>query len=56
VIEYDPRPPFASGSPDQASASTLRLAARMLLGDAPFHTMRRVVGHLVGQRRRKALP
>jgi len=34
-IEYDPQPPFDSGSPDKASASTLRLAVRMLLGDRP---------------------
>ncbi len=34
-IEYDPQPPFDSGSPDKASASTLRLALRILLGDRP---------------------
>jgi hypothetical protein len=34
-IEYDPEPPFDSGSPDKASASTLRLALRILLGDRP---------------------
>jgi hypothetical protein len=35
VIEYEPRPPFASGSPTKADASTLRLALRILLGDRP---------------------
>jgi hypothetical protein len=33
TIEYDPEPPFASGSPAKASASTLRLALKVLLGD-----------------------
>jgi transcriptional regulator GlxA family with amidase domain len=37
-IEYDPQPPFDSGSPDKAGASTLRLATRMLLGDTPLRT------------------
>jgi transcriptional regulator GlxA family with amidase domain len=36
LIEYDPQPPFDSGSPDKAAAGTLRLAFRMLLGDRPF--------------------
>lgn len=53
LIEYDPRPPFDSGTPAAASASTLRLAARMALGDAPFATIRRVVGHLLTARRRR---
>ena len=35
VIEYDPQPPFRSGSPDKADAGTLRLAFRLLLGDRP---------------------
>jgi cyclohexyl-isocyanide hydratase len=35
VIEYDPQPPFSSGSPTKANASTLRLAFRLLLGDRP---------------------
>ncbi len=42
VIEYDPQPPFASGSPDKADASTLRLALRVLLGDRPMQMMRRM--------------
>ena len=36
LIEYDPEPPFDSGSPEKAAAGTLRLAFRMLLGDRPF--------------------
>jgi len=39
AIEYDPQPPFDAGSPDKASASTLRLASRMLLGDRPLATV-----------------
>ena len=36
AIEYDPQPPFDSGSPANASASTLRLAMKVLLGDRPL--------------------
>jgi transcriptional regulator GlxA family with amidase domain len=36
VIEYDPQPPFDTGSPSKADASTLRLALRVVLGDRPF--------------------
>jgi len=35
VIEYDPQPPFETGSPTKTDASTLRLALRVLLGDHP---------------------
>ena len=42
LIEYDPQPPFDSGSPDKAAAGTLRLAFRMLLGDRPFQMAARV--------------
>jgi transcriptional regulator GlxA family with amidase domain len=56
AIEYDPQPPFDEGSPDKASASTLRLASRMLLGDAPLKTMagysRRIMGDRVRRLRR----
>lgn len=38
-IEYDPQPPYQAGSPDKASASTLRLAMRMLMGDRPVQMM-----------------
>jgi transcriptional regulator GlxA family with amidase domain len=50
LIEYDPQPPFAMGSPDSTSASTLRLALRMLLGDRPFEFARRVARHAVAAR------
>ena len=42
VIEYDPQPPFDTGSPDKADASTLRLALRVLLGDRPFRMAARI--------------
>jgi transcriptional regulator GlxA family with amidase domain len=32
IIEYDPEPPFDSGSPAKASAQTRRLAKRIMLG------------------------
>jgi transcriptional regulator GlxA family with amidase domain len=46
-IEYDPQPPFASGSPEKADASTLRLAMRLLLGDRPVHSAGRYARHFV---------
>jgi transcriptional regulator GlxA family with amidase domain len=42
AIEYDPQPPFQSGSPAKADASTLRLALRVLMGDRPFRMARRI--------------
>jgi transcriptional regulator GlxA family with amidase domain len=42
AIEYDPQPPFESGSPTKADASTLRLALRVLLGDRPFQAAARL--------------
>jgi transcriptional regulator GlxA family with amidase domain len=42
VIEYDPEPPFDSGSPTKADASTLRLALRVLLGDRPVQMASRL--------------
>jgi transcriptional regulator GlxA family with amidase domain len=44
VIEYDPQPPFASGAPEKADASTLRLGLRILLGDRPFRMAARING------------
>ena len=41
-IEYDPQPPFDTGSPDKADASTLRLALRVLLGDRPLQMAARI--------------
>jgi transcriptional regulator GlxA family with amidase domain len=48
-IEYDPQPPFDSGSPDKASASTLRLAMRMLIGDKPAELLA-IPAHVVRAR------
>jgi transcriptional regulator GlxA family with amidase domain len=53
AIEYDPQPPFAAGSPDKASASTLRLASRLLLGDAPFRALTGYGTRMVGDRVRR---
>jgi transcriptional regulator GlxA family with amidase domain len=50
TIEYDPQPPFDTGSPDTASASTLRLALRLLLGDRPFQAAARFNRHSLGAR------
>ena len=51
-IEYDPQPPFDAGSPDKASASTLRLTARMLMGDQPLRTLAGYSSRMVGDRLR----
>src|SRR5919201_2738052 len=50
LIEYDPQPPFDTGSPTKADASTLRLAFRLLLGDRPLELARRVSGHALAAR------
>jgi transcriptional regulator GlxA family with amidase domain len=56
VIEYDPQPPFDSGSPTKADASTLRLALRALLGDRPVRAAtrmnRQAVAARIGRARR----
>ena len=54
VIEYDPRPPFDSGSPDKAAASTLRLALRVLLGDRPLEMAARLNRQAAAARMRRA--
>jgi hypothetical protein len=54
VIEYDPQPPFQSGSPDKADASTLRLALRVLFGDRPLRMAARISGHAAVARLRRA--
>ena len=48
LIEYDPQPPFDSGSPAKADASTLRLAVKLLLGDRPFRMAARINGQAAG--------
>ena len=55
LIEYDPQPPFDSGSPSKADAGTLRLAFRMLLGDRPFQMVARVNAQAATARFRRAL-
>jgi transcriptional regulator GlxA family with amidase domain len=54
VIEYDPQPPFNSGSPTKADASTLRLAFRLLLGDRPVELATQMYGQAIGARLRRA--
>jgi hypothetical protein len=54
AIEYDPQPPFQSGSPSKADASTLRLAFRVLLGDRPVRAFTQMQGHAVAARLRRA--
>jgi len=50
VIEYDPQPPFDTGSPTKADASTLRLGFKLLLGDRPWRFARRMNGHAAAAR------
>jgi transcriptional regulator GlxA family with amidase domain len=50
AIEYDPQPPFDSGAPTKADASTLRLAVRMLLGDRPVQAATRFYRQAIGAR------
>ena len=54
AIEYDPQPPFDSGAPPKADASTLRLALRVLLGDRPFQAAARLNRHGATARFRRA--
>jgi hypothetical protein len=54
AIEYDPLPPFSSGSPTKADASTLRLALRVLMGDRPMRYFTQVSGQAMGARLRRA--
>lgn len=54
AIEYDPQPPFDAGSPDKASAGTLRLAMRVLLGDRPVRMAARMNGQMLAAYARRA--
>jgi cyclohexyl-isocyanide hydratase len=54
AIEYDPEPPFDSGSPTKADASTLRLALRVLLGDRPVQFLTQVSRQAIAARLRRA--
>ena len=57
VIEYDPEPPFDSGSPRKADAATTRLATRVLIADQPRVKVaaqmgRAIIGARIGRARR----
>jgi transcriptional regulator GlxA family with amidase domain len=54
AIEYDPQPPFNSGAPTKADASTLRLALRILMGDRPLRYFSQVSGQAIAARLRRA--
>jgi hypothetical protein len=54
VIEYDPQPPFYSGSPTKADAGTLRLALRVVLGDRPVRMATRMNSQAIAARFRRA--
>jgi hypothetical protein len=54
LIEYDPQPPFDSGAPPKADASTLRLAFRLLLEGQPLQMVRSVNGHALIARLQRA--
>src|SRR5215216_6251206 len=41
-LQLIPKPPFDTGSPSKADASTLRLALRLLLGDRPLQAAARL--------------
>lgn len=50
VIEYDPQPPFDSGSLEKAGAATSRRAKRLMMGDRPVRKAAQAYGHLVRAR------
>ncbi|HEU4658447.1 MAG TPA: DJ-1/PfpI family protein, partial [Capillimicrobium sp.] len=50
VIEYDPQPPFDSGSPAKADPGARRLARRVLLGERPLRKLSRMSRHALGAR------
>jgi transcriptional regulator GlxA family with amidase domain len=52
-IEYDPEPPFDSGSPAKADARTQRLARRIILGDQPVRAAARFGREMVRARVRR---
>jgi transcriptional regulator GlxA family with amidase domain len=53
-IEYDPEPPFDSGSPAKAEPKIRRLARRIILGDQPVRAATRFGRELVRARVRRA--
>ena len=50
VIEYDPQPPFDSGSLEKASPEAFRRARRLLLGDRPVQAVTQMSRHMLGAR------
>jgi transcriptional regulator GlxA family with amidase domain len=54
VIEYDPEPPFDSGSVAKASIKTRRLATRIMLGDRPVRAATRFGREMMRARIRRA--
>jgi transcriptional regulator GlxA family with amidase domain len=53
IIEYDPEPPFDSGSPEKATPRIRRLARRVMLGDQPVRAATRFGRELVRARLRR---
>jgi transcriptional regulator GlxA family with amidase domain len=54
VIEYDPEPPFDSGSVAKAGTKTRRLATRIMLGDRPVRAAARFSAEIARARMRRA--
>ena len=54
VIEYDPEPPFDSGSAAKASTKTRRLATRIMLGDRPVRAAAKFSTEIARARMRRA--
>jgi cyclohexyl-isocyanide hydratase len=54
IIEYDPEPPFDSGSFEKANAKTRRLAKRIMLGDQPMRAATKYGREMVRARLRRA--
>jgi transcriptional regulator GlxA family with amidase domain len=54
IIEYDPEPPFDSGSLQKAGPDTRRLARRIMLGDQPVRAAARFGRQIVRARIRRA--
>jgi transcriptional regulator GlxA family with amidase domain len=55
VIEYDPQPPFDSGSPSKADGATRRRARRIMLGGRPLQKATSIGGHALTARVGRAL-
>ena len=55
IIEYDPEPPFNSGSFEGASPRTRRLAKRIMLGDRPMRAASKYGREMFRARLRRAI-